>query len=518
MSAMLESRFPGPAPSLRALMSTGGWLAIAVVAVVAAAYYDTMASMVAVWMSSGTFMHGFIIIPMACYLIWIQRDRLVGLAPQPWLPGLYLLAVLGLIWLLATLAGVQVARQYSAVAMIPASVLTVLGARMAGKIAFPLAFLLLAVPFGDAYIPALIDFTADSLVLALRITGIPVYREANSFSIPTGSWSVVEACSGLRYLIASITLGFLYAYLTYRSLLRRAAFIALSVIIPILANSARAYMIVMIGHLSSMKYAVGIDHLIYGWLFFGLVMMLLFWIGAKWREDGDVKPAIVAATGPGNVYRPKLVAFSALMSVAVAIVWPLWAHIAFVPSANASPSKIELPERVDAWQRHDADFVWKPEYVGTPAITQATYRRADREISVSVAFYPEQRPDAGLVAYGNTLVKEDNKRWHGFQESEKTVDNGADPFTLRQAQIYGREANVLVWRWYAMDGATMVNPAFVKARVALNRLLGRGSGGAEVTLAATFDDNKDSVSTDLQDFLRSAMPAIMEGVDHARRH
>ena len=96
---------------------------------------------------------------------------------------------------------------------------------------------------------------------------------------------MVEACSGLRYLIASFTLGTLYAYLTYRSLARRLVFIALSLIVPIVANGIRAYLIVMTGHLSDMQLAVGVDHLIYGWVFFGFVMLLLFWIGSFWRED-----------------------------------------------------------------------------------------------------------------------------------------------------------------------------------------------------------------------------------------
>jgi hypothetical protein len=44
-------------------------------------------------------------------------------------------------------------------------------------------------------------------------------------------------------------------------------------------------MIVMIGHLSDNTLAVGVDHLIYGWVFFGIVIMAMFWIGARWRED-----------------------------------------------------------------------------------------------------------------------------------------------------------------------------------------------------------------------------------------
>src|SRR5256885_17154333 len=44
-------------------------------------------------------------------------------------------------------------------------------------------------------------------------------------------------------------------------------------------------MIVMIGHLSGNRLAVGIDHIIYGWIFFGVVMLLLFWVGSFWREE-----------------------------------------------------------------------------------------------------------------------------------------------------------------------------------------------------------------------------------------
>ncbi len=120
--------------------------------------------------------------------------------------------------------------------------------------------------------PTLIDWTADFTIAALKLTGIPVFREGAHFQIPSGRWSVVEACSGVRYLIASLMVGILYAYLTYRSMRRRLLFIGVSILVPIVANWLRAYMIVMIGHLSGNTLAVGVDHIIYGWIFFGVVM------------------------------------------------------------------------------------------------------------------------------------------------------------------------------------------------------------------------------------------------------
>ena len=79
-----------------------------------------------------------------------------------------------------------------------------LGTEVARRIAFPLGFLFFAVPFGDFLTPWLVDRTADFTVVALRATGIPVFREGTEFVIPTGSWSVVQACSGIRYLMASV--------------------------------------------------------------------------------------------------------------------------------------------------------------------------------------------------------------------------------------------------------------------------------------------------------------------------
>src|SRR5262249_51537114 len=130
----------------------------------------------------------------------------------------------------------------------------------------------------------LMEFTASFTVRALELTGVPVYREGLRFSIPTGDFEVASACSGIRYLIASVALGTLYAHLTYHTFWRRALFVALCLVVPLFAHGVRAYLIVMIAYWSDMRLAVGVDHLVYGWLFFGLVMFALFWLGLRLRE------------------------------------------------------------------------------------------------------------------------------------------------------------------------------------------------------------------------------------------
>jgi exosortase len=117
-------------------------------------------------------------------------------------------------------------------------------------------------------IPQLAGWTADFTVTALRATGIPVYREANHFVIPSGSWSVFEECSGIRYLIAFLMVGALYAY--RRTGARYTGRHSLSW--PLRFHWSRigcgGNLTVMIGDVFGDEYSVGLAHILYGRGFF----------------------------------------------------------------------------------------------------------------------------------------------------------------------------------------------------------------------------------------------------------
>src|SRR3954469_14504639 len=383
-------------------------IAAAVLAILAI-YADTARSIVAIWQSSDTFAHGYLIVPITLVLVWMRRREVAALAPRPDVLGLLVLAGAGFTWLVAEAAQVQVLMQYALVAMVPAAVLALAGRRVAWALAFPLAFLLFAVPFGEAFLPRLMEWTADFTVAALRMTGIPVYREGTFFAIPSGHWSVAEACSGLRYLIASVTIGAVYAYLTYRSWWKRALFMALSTAVPIGANFVRAYMIVLIGHLSSMKLAVGVDHFIYGWLFFGVVIGLLFWLGSLWREPrapSSQRHAFVAATPA----QPMAMVGSAAGTVAVAAMWPLCAP--YFGTTDDAPIRLAAPAVASTWSLEPQPATqWRPYYRGAAASTLTFYRNGDRSAAVYLGYYRNQRQGAELVGSQNLIAGGEDSPW-----------------------------------------------------------------------------------------------------------
>jgi exosortase/archaeosortase family protein len=96
---------------------------------------------------------------------------------------------------------------------------------------------------------------------------------------------VAEACAGLRFLIASIAFGALYAVTMFRSPWRRVAFIAISCVVPVVANGFRGLGIVMLGHVLGSAEAAATDHILYGWIFFSLVIVALALAGMPFRQD-----------------------------------------------------------------------------------------------------------------------------------------------------------------------------------------------------------------------------------------
>ena len=485
-----------------------------------ACYGDTAHAMVAIWQRSDTFAHGFVVVPISAWLVWSQRHAVGALEPRPNFYILGLLALAGFGWLLGRVAWAGVVQQYALAVMLPLLVWGILGTRVARVLAFPLFFLLFAVPAGESLEGPLMEHTADFTVAALRLTGIPVYREGQFFTLPTGSWSVVEACSGLRYLIASVTLGFLYAYLMYRTLWRRVAFIVLSIIVPIVANWLRAYMIVMIGHLSDMRYAVGIDHLIYGWVFFGVVMLILFWIGSFWRED-RVPPAVTAVSmAPAQEISSFRATIAATLAASLIVaIWPVAAS-RLEDAPTGGPVALQAPPQVAGWQPVDGGLPeWAPRLLNTQSRLRQVYEKDGRHAAVFIGYYRQQRPTTQLVSSQNVLVSSSDEMWRNVGEKRRTVDLGGRQLAAVEASLSSARAErLLVWRWYWVDGQFVVNPYWAKLLQAKSKLLGRGDDGAFVVVYASFTDRPTAAKELLRAFIRAMLPAITTSLEHASRN
>ncbi len=490
---------------LTAVASPGTWRRalpplLLVLAALLLLYRDTAAAMVEIWSRSGTFAHAFLVVPIVLWLGWRSRDRLAPLKPAPAPVWLLPLAGCALLWLLGDLAIVNAATQLAFTAMLAISVPLLLGHAAARVLLFPLLFLFFAVPIGEFMMPQMIVWTADFTVIALRLSGVPVFREGEQLVIPTGTWSVVEACSGVRYLMASAMVGALFAYLNYRTLTRRLGFMLLALAVPIVANWLRAYLIVMIGHLSDNTLAVGVDHLIYGWVFFGFVIALLFAIGIRWAEapvPAVSPPRQPVFPGP----QPRLaVATAATLALMLAVAPHLALRLLDTRAAGAAPELATLGQQAPA--RYAAlpapVAAWTPAFLGASARVHLGWRDASgTTIDEVVGYWRDQSQGSKLVSSDNALGRgTDGWRQVAGGPRRITVDGrgtAVDEAVLRGPDAPGEPARLLVWQIYWINGTLTASEWQAKAWGAWHKLLGGGDDAAALVVSTPVADAADGV-------------------------
>ena len=503
-----------------------GWRrALVVLAVVWMAllwlHRDTGLAMVTIWDERDSYAHAWMVPPIALWLVWRLRRQVLAIDPQPAPWFLLPIAAISLVWLAGEAVAVATATQFALVAMLVLAVPAVLGWRVGWVLLFPLGFLFFCVPFGEFLSPTLMHWTADITVAALRLSGIPVFQEALMFVIPSGRWSVIEACSGIRYLIASVMVGALFAYLNYTSWQRRLLFVGVSIAVPLLANWLRAYMIVMLGHLSSNQLAVGADHLVYGWVLFGIIIVTLYWIGARWAQTPADEPALAPSTGRWPLLPGTGVAVVALAAMAA----PLWLWQRLDASTSAAPVSLSLPADLpQGWRPVDDPAPrWEPGFLNPAAQARAAYRAADgATVGVYVGYYRRQGLHSKVVSSANHLVIHARQDWAQMAEAQRSVALPAGALPVREGLLLQAEApgagrqQLRVWQTYWIDGAFVTGNIAGKLLGAWGRLSGRGDDGA-VLLVFADDTDPAAAQASLARFLAQTLPALTVAIDAPRR-
>tara|TARA_R110001583_G_scaffold180049_2_gene337045 strand:- start:1077 stop:2645 length:1569 start_codon:yes stop_codon:yes gene_type:complete len=454
-------------------------------------FWPSLSSMAEIWWRSETFAHGMLVPLISAWLIWRDKHRLHNIPlTSSWL-AVTALFVGCIVWLIAIAADIAVLHQLASVGLMITLVPALLGFRLALALLFPLLYLLFMVPFGEELTPALQQITADITVQALRMSGIPVYINGLFIEIPTGRFEVAEACSGIRYLIASLAVGTLYAYLTYQHRSKRIIFIIAALLVPVLANGIRAYGIVLIAHLSEMKYATGVDHLIYGWLFFGLVMGLMFWVGSYWRDpepalNTQQETSVEAITPTATSHRlPLYITIIALFSL-------IGLANAQLNKTLATPEladyQLSLPDwKTDTAAKND----WKPAFIGADRTLLQHFRKADRSVGLFIGDYQSEAQDKELINQMNQINSA--KNWTIHSRSGIAVSLGTFQLPLIVTELHHISGiKRKVWHWFQAYNQFANNGLQVKLWQALSRLSGSAYLSSVYAIAIDYEDSQQA--------------------------
>ena len=246
-------------------------------------FRDGLTYMVLDW-GQEEYSYAYLIPPIAAWLIWQRRARLVEAAAAPswWGAPLVLAGIV-----LATfgdLATLYVVIQYAFIIAVFGVALTLVGWRGLAILAAPLFYLFFMVPLPDFLyqgLSARLQLISSALgVSFIRLFGLPVFLEGNVIDLGVYQLQVAEACSGLRYLFPLLSFGYLCALLYKGPWWHKAVLLLSTLPITILVNSIRIGLVGVLVTFGGIEQAEGFMHLFEGWIIFLAAVAILF--GEMW--------------------------------------------------------------------------------------------------------------------------------------------------------------------------------------------------------------------------------------------
>ncbi len=460
----------------------GWWGAIGIAGVAAVTLgllnREALAALAALWWNSDSYGHGLLIVPISAWLVWARRARLKRLAPAP--DALAIVALLGIsvAWLAAALTDVMVGEQLGFLLLVLGIAWAVLGRRIMREVAFPLAYLLLAVPVWSVLIPFLRDNTALAAAEIVRFFRVPVYVEGLFINIPAGRFEIADVCAGLRFFLAALSISALYAYLSYHRLRLGALFVGVAVLWATLFNWIRVTAIVMVGYIGGMSHPIVQDHNTLGWVLFAVAMVPLFLFG-NWLMGWDRAPSEAPREEAGGSSaalnaRLSLVGGAAIL---VAFAGPVAAYWVANQATGDSGLVLRAPPGTGGWSQPApvADPL-RSSFDGADQRYAVAYTQGADTVAAAVSHYAVQRQGKELISDINALY--DTNRWRLETRRAVSVSLG-DGTGLRAAELIlndNRDNTWLVWYWYDVAGHATADPYLAKLWQAWGALTGNAAG------------------------------------------
>lgn len=402
-SAPLADVASDPAASSRTLsLRAAGSIAIVVLGLLL--FWPTTSSLIEHWEDTvrRTYTHGYLLVAVVLWLLWRNRVLWADVSVRPSL--LAFAGVLGasLVWLIALRAAVQIVHQVLLPLIIFGAFVSCYGWRAGRRLSLTFALLYFAVPVWDAFTPLLQTASVMAVQFLLRVVSIPAFVSGNVFTLPAGSLEVADGCAGLHFFVVGLTIAALYGELNHDSLWTRFKLMAFVVVLAMLTNWVRIFIIAIAAQATDMQhYLVREEHYSFGWVLFAITLVIFFAVVRRWPAAPE-PPAAAAAGAP--------ISWSGAALAAVGLLFaPVWQHIDDNVAAGNDLSRM-FPNSVAGWDAaREARSDWLPVFNGADVTERVTFTRTGNGLEAIEAFaatYRDQRQGKELMGFGNSLEGE----------------------------------------------------------------------------------------------------------------
>jgi len=180
-------------------------------------YFTTFTELFQVWNSNEDYSHGFFILPISLYLIWRRREEILSQPATPERWGYALMALWVVTYIIGTVGHISTFANVSMIIFVIGAFAILINGRAAHIVLFPAFFMIFMFPIpSEIYArvtnPLMLISTNISFHI-LSILDVPILKEGNLLFRPNYKMEVVNACSGIRSMLAIMAITLLVGYL-----------------------------------------------------------------------------------------------------------------------------------------------------------------------------------------------------------------------------------------------------------------------------------------------------------------
>ena len=493
-------------------------------------YSDALSKMVGWWETREEYGHGYLIPPIAAFLIWQKKNLLEKIEfKTSWL-GVFIVAVGFFMFYAGNLSAIYIVMQYAFMVTLSGAILSLIGIKAYKVILVPMLIPVFMIPLPSFILNNLSSqlqlLSSEIGVAFIRLFDISVYLEGNVIDLGVYKLQVVEACSGLNYLFPLMTLGFICAYFFTGAFWKKVIIFLTTIPITILMNSFRIGVIGIMVEYWGIEMAEGFLHDFEGWaVFMGCIGLLVLemWVLASIGKDKlplrDAFGLDFPEPSPkGHKEVKRKVSKSFYISLII---------IVFVAgTVHKLPEREEIfpdrksfttfPLEIDEWSGRATTL----EKIYLNALKLTDYVLVDysndnlESVNFYSAYYKSQKKGASIhspkscIPGGGWIIT--NSGTHSVQN----VNIGDVPLTVNRLVISQGEQKQLVYYWFQQRGRIITNEYIMKIYQFWDAATKSRTDGALIRLTTILGSGQDIKIADerLTSFTKKISPILEEYV------
>jgi exosortase D (VPLPA-CTERM-specific) len=436
--------------------------------------------------------YGLLLPLVSLYLIYLKWPQISSQSWQPSWLGLIIVSLGFFCYIFGELVAIYYIAPVSFVIVLAGFAVVLGGWRLLRLLIFPLFLLFLMIP-----LPSLLtkQMTLPLQLLSswlaahfLQFAGFPLVRQGNVIDLGVRQLQVVDACSGLRYILSLSALGLIFCYFYQRRLWKAMLLIISLVPLAILANALR---VAAMGVLPALQ--EGFLHSFSGWLIFVFCFGFLGLL--NWLLN-YVQPPVAPVASEANILHPtpdpgvaakKPTYYLLAMLALVIFAYPVTHRLSEPSPVPLLQNFDHFPMEIQAWKGRRG-FLDKAvaEVVGADDYLEAVYDRPEgKSISLWIAYFESQGKDVRRRIHSPLLCLSGA----GWRFLESQIIDVAPGLPVRYLLMERHGAKQVVFYWYLQRGRWYASEYPKYLFMGIDGLLKRRNDGAIVRLITPVEGN-----------------------------